>query len=866
MPVSSSTIGGVNTWTFSGSVTDAELKTAWAALIVSGVYVLNRAIYLDNTADLTGCTGGFLVDLGTQVNPGFIFSTTRDKTKSTFRNFTFLQRVGLAVADRSNFVRTWNGSILSAPAGIDGLAQRGGGMIYGVPGNPGGGDPRFLNEMSFAGLEGVTIYSQEFTEQELQPVISQTTQLKGLTFEKCFGFPQIGTSLSSGNVNIVVYRSTQNTQNPTQFPIRVYPSGARYGAVCYVDSYVTRNNADITTRLGDFFGSNATNRAVVMVLNNYTLESWFGASKTSFNTMGNWNAANQIWGGILKKLQFVGGDGAVIRAYDSRSTTAAQKCSFLESGSVDFLDASLAPTTDAEGRISLVHIGALATGNGPSPAITRYNNQRFTFQKFGYRVSVNTVDMTQGGDNDLSAFTPIVPTEQEGIARTQASITAASSIESFQDLLEELHVLALGLVGSESYNGFANGNLFNYSGGILTTAFTTVNVEAAAASKISYNAATNTLTIKSTNLASTAAVQSWNNSTGAINLLNGAEITGIYTSSAGTSTVFEIRGVKNGAAYIAATNSTKATIQYGINSTGTTQDYSLYFPPGSTGTQVYVARQAYGDQFDFEVVTLAPGGMWYQFTDIPDEGISQTNLATVQAYTTLETNNKLYDYICAHRMTEAGIKLGNIVTRAGPLLQFANYSGKLHKTAPSVFSISGNLITVRTTVLSSTSRYTTIIATPPAAWTSDTDEIYDVDREDANGDSSVNIQAASISTFEIWKVADGVPEDQYDTGTLLGTTGPGKYRFLNANGFKAVIRDQLTNYRVSVEMEKGVYTAELFFGRQVQLAQSATVEQIYALMQIMGIDVDTIIANQQIINLGVRKSSLLIPHTNNTAV
>lgn len=97
MPVTSSTIGGVNTWTFSGAVTDAELKTAWAGLVVNGVYVLNRAIYLDNTADLTGVTGGFLVDLGTQVNPGFILHTGRDKTKSTFKNFTFLQRTGLAL-------------------------------------------------------------------------------------------------------------------------------------------------------------------------------------------------------------------------------------------------------------------------------------------------------------------------------------------------------------------------------------------------------------------------------------------------------------------------------------------------------------------------------------------------------------------------------------------------------------------------------------------------------------------------------------------------------------------------------------------------------------------------------------------------
>jgi hypothetical protein len=65
-------------------------------------------------------------------------------------------------------------------------------------------------------------------------------------------------------------------------------------------------------------------------------------------------------------------------------------------------------------------------------------------------------------------------------------------------------------------------------------------------------------------------------------------------------------------------------------------------------------------------------------------------------------------------------------------------------------------------------------------------------------------------------------------------------------------------------MEKGVYTAELFFGAAVQLAQSATVELMYTLLQTMDVDMEKVIINQNIINGGVKKSSLLIPHTNNT--
>lgn len=535
MPVTSSTIGGVNTWTVSGAVTDADFKTAWAGLIVNGVYVINRAIYLDETADLTGCTGGFLVDFGTQVLPGFILHTARDRTKSTFKNFTFLQRTGLSVADRLGFVQTWDGTTLVVAGGgllsTDGLSQSGGGMIYGVPGNPGGADPRYLNAMAFAGLENATIYSQEFAEQELQICVGTSVQLKGLNFEKCFGFPQIGTPAAS--VNAAVYRSTQNTQITAgggQYPIRLFPIGGRYASVCYVDSYVTRNNEDILVRLADGYGSDASNPVCVMILNNYTRGSWFGTTKTNM-PVANWVASNLLYGGVLKKIQFVNGDGGIVRCYDSRSTAVAQKCKFVETGSFDFLDTDLAPTVDAEGKIALVHIGAIATGS--TAAIARYTGQKYTFQKFGYRVIVGTPDMTSG-DNDLSAFTPVILTEQDALVRTQAEISAATTIASFQDLLEELHVLSIGLSGAASYDGAHGGNLFNFAGGVLTTSFASVVVDATAASKISFNSATNSLTINAGILTDTETVQRWDNVTGPVTLQNGASIEGVYSSSEGT--------------------------------------------------------------------------------------------------------------------------------------------------------------------------------------------------------------------------------------------------------------------------------------------------------------------------------------------
>jgi hypothetical protein len=321
-------------------------------------------------------------------------------------------------------------------------------------------------------------------------------------------------------------------------------------------------------------------------------------------------------------------------------------------------------------------------------------------------------------------------------------------------------------------------------------------------------------------------------------ITNTGTITAIYSSSAGTSTILELREIKPGAAYMVMNNTTKATLLYGTNGTASPETYRLYLPPGSAGTPVYVARQAYGDQFDFEVFTLVTGTVWYQFVDIPDEGITEATLATVNAYTTIENTNKLYDRVVAYRMTEAGIKLGGIVTRAGPLLQFGDYSGVVDQAAASAFSITGDVITIKANGLEGTAKYTTIVADPPATWEADTNEVISVEIEDANGDSSVTISASGVSTFEIWKIADAVDPDDYATGTLLDTVGTGKYRFIGAAGFKMVIRDTTTNFRVVSEMEKGTYQAALFFGAAVQLAQAPTVDLIYTNQQEMQVAID----------------------------
>jgi hypothetical protein len=96
----------------------------------------------------------------------------------------------------------------------------------------------------------------------------------------------------------------------------------------------------------------------------------------------------------------------------------------------------------------------------------------------------------------------------------------------------------------------------------------------------------------------------------------------------------------------------------------------------------------------------------------------------------------------------------------------------------------------------------------------------------------VTIQGGS-GDFTLWKLANATPDDDYATGTNLGNVGNVTYRFLSAPGYKIIIRDNTTAYRINCPMDKGIYIRGLFFGDQVQLAQSAEVTQINTKVDIL---------------------------------
>jgi hypothetical protein len=307
-------------------------------------------------------------------------------------------------------------------------------------------------------------------------------------------------------------------------------------------------------------------------------------------------------------------------------------------------------------------------------------------------------------------------------------------------------------------------------------------------------------------------------------------ITALYTDAAGASTTFRFENITVGSSIIIYDGSgVTKYFQQEVTGAG---DYSYYIPPGTTGTYTWAIEQ-YGKQRQSGSFAANTGGLlFYEPIYVEDVGISQTVKATVAAYTAISDLDRFYDFTAYRRLSEDFIKLGQIATRSGTAVEIGNRNLTVNAAASVMESITGLTITIKSGVLAPGSKYSTIIATPPRLVTAATTEVITAAIEDGAGDSSVTIQGGS-GNFTLWKLANATPEADYATGTNLGNVGNVTYRFLNAPGFKIVIVDNVTGYRITCPMDKGIYTRGLFFGDQVQLAQSAEVTQINTKVDIL---------------------------------
>jgi hypothetical protein len=303
-----------------------------------------------------------------------------------------------------------------------------------------------------------------------------------------------------------------------------------------------------------------------------------------------------------------------------------------------------------------------------------------------------------------------------------------------------------------------------------------------------------------------------------ITLTGTAKITGVYQTSAGTSTVLEINPPSDD--YSLCIFKADGTTKYFASGVDA-GSYYVYFTPAEAGTY-YLAAEKYGQKRTADTLVLNGGNVWYNITDQEDVGITD-NFATASAYTTLSTTSEIYDATAIFRLTETGIKLGQLVARDGLYLDFTTYNVKIKDDASAIVGVASGTITYKSIVINESSKYNAMKATPPKTITPTDTEIINVLIEDANGDSQLSILGGDNLGYELWKVTTATATDDYATGTLLTTlaTNAAPYRFIGISGFDIVGRDVSSGVRRRSSMLKGTYTQAFYVGDQIQLATNA---------------------------------------------
>jgi len=579
------------------------------------------------------------------------------------------------------------------------------------------------------------------------------------------------------------------------------------------------------------FGASANNRTVVADLGT-------GTFIDDINN-GTYTFTNVITPAVTISRHPGGTTPIEFRFSDDYTNLKARTTVVLQRAVDSVIASSVVNTASTTFTATVVQSTYNGTGNGTVAPATFYTQFNYTIKCYGYSVingAHNTYTYslgTAGNGTDLELGGLINQTADTGVTLTETNALALSSKFTINSgtkvvtvtgnaTLDELYDYTVAWGCSSAANAVIpalSQYLLTYNGTALTcyTGWTlAVNTGITLSAGTKYESvAFTTVTLTGT-----------------------GQITAVYTSSVGTSTTFEFQNVTVGSSLVIydASGVTKY-FQQEVTSAG---DYAYYIAPGTTGTYSW-AIELYGKQRQSGSFAANTGGLlFYEPIYVEDIGVSVTNKATVAAYTAIETSSKFYDRTAYFRLSEQGIKLGQIATRSGTSIEIGNFSHVINQSAAAVYSITGSTITTKSTSYAGDSKYSTEIANPPATITANTNEVITIEVQDANGDSSVTISASGDNEFEIWKITDATPPDDYATGVLLDVVEIGKYRFIHADGYKMVIRDTTTNFRVVSEMEKGVYTAELFFGAAVQLAQAAEVTQINTKVDIMQNAVDVI--------------------------
>jgi hypothetical protein len=182
--------------------------------------------------------------------------------------------------------------------------------------------------------------------------------------------------------------------------------------------------------------------------------------------------------------------------------------------------------------------------------------------------------------------------------------------------------------------------------------------------------------------------------TQAVTLSSGGVGNFLYTASNGSSANLVLTNVPSGATVLVKDNS-GATSALTTNFTSGT--YSQFIPAGASGTWTWKVA-LYGYLAGSGSFTPSSGGAQSAIVSLAtDTGITQATVATVAAYTTLNTLDQRYDYCAYYETTAAGVVYSRLGVKSGSVLDWGSKNIVNDATAGSVFAWNGTTtITIKT--------------------------------------------------------------------------------------------------------------------------------------------------------------------------
>lgn len=221
------------------------------------------------------------------------------------------------------------------------------------------------------------------------------------------------------------------------------------------------------------------------------------------------------------------------------------------------------------------------------------------------------------------------------------------------------------------------------------------NIPLVTTDSINYTSTFN-IVLTNANLTGTANITT----TGTLTITGTSTSTPIITASNGKTGYLNISGLSGHAVYLEDGSGVQKDYQASV--TGT---YNYFLSNVLTGTWTYKIAK-YGSNLITWTFTPSTWGNIAVLAILDaDLWITQATVATVVAYTTIDSFDMLYDYSAYYQTTNVGIKLARLVNKNGLWITLWSLSLSLNATAGSVFSYTAPTITIKTSTLTKWSTY-----------------------------------------------------------------------------------------------------------------------------------------------------------------